>query len=102
MNTLLQQSVPATAYEVYPGSTAESFAQDFLGSHPMLLQRFCEKERIEPYVLLTLVEDVLVDWQLSGATHADRQQALYHLINHIRIKARYGQRNNQEIGRAHV
>lgn len=81
-------SPPSKPYEAYPGVTLADFARDFLNNKPMTLQAFCMKERIDPYELPRLVQEVLVDWELTEPRHNSRQDAVSHLINHLRIKIR--------------
>ena len=92
MNDLISSSVP---YEAYPGCSLADFANDFLNKNPMTLQAFCMKERIDPRDLPRLVDEVLIDWELSECAHRDRQDAMRHLLNHLRIKMRNEQRNNR-------
>ena len=75
-----------TDYEPYPGCSMENFEHDFLSSNPITLKRFCEKEHIDPSRLTQLIRDVLTDWELVEERHFDRQSAIRHLINHLRIK----------------
>lgn len=84
---------PPAPYEPYPGVTLADFAHDFLNRKPITLQAFCMKERIDPYELPRLVQEVLVDWELIEARHGTRQEAVSHLINHLRIKIRNEKRN---------
>lgn len=86
---------PPKPYEAYPGCLLADFAHDFLNNKPVTLQAFCMKERIDPYELPRLVQEVLVDWELTEARHGTRQDAVKHLINHLRIKIRYDKRNNK-------
>lgn len=85
-------SPPPKPYEAYPGVTLADFAHDFLNNKPMTLQAFCMKEHIDPYELPRLVQEVLVDWELTEPRHNTRQDAVSHLINHLRIKIRNEQR----------
>lgn len=82
-------------YEPYPGCTPGNFSLDFLTRNPIVLEAFCKKERIDPRRLPGLVSEVLTEWELTEATHFSRREALQHMINHIRIKLRNEQRNNQ-------
>ena len=91
MNDLVPPSAP---YEAYPGCPLADFANDFLNKNPMTLQAFCMKERIDPCDLPRLVDEVLIDWELSECIHRDRQDAMRHLLNHLKIKIRNEQRNN--------
>lgn len=86
---------PPNQYEPYPGCPLSDFANDFLNNNPIILQAFCMKERIDPCELSMLVQDVLIDWELTEPRHRDRQDALRHLLNHLRIKIRNEQRNNR-------
>lgn len=81
-------SPPLKPYEPYPGCPMEDFESEFLASNPITLSRFCEKERIDPSRLPQMISDVLTDWELVGERHYDRQSAVRHLINHLRIKVR--------------
>ena len=81
-------------YTPYPGCTMADFQHDFLNNKPMTLQTFCMKEHVDPYELPRLVQEVLVDWELTEPRHDTRQEAMTHLINHLRIKIRNEQRNN--------
>lgn len=83
---------PPKPYEPYHGCSLQDFAHDFLNNKPMTLQAFCMKERIDPHELPRLVSEVLVDWELTEPRHNGRQEAVSHLINHLRIKIRNEQR----------
>lgn len=87
-------SPPSKAYEVYPGCSLDDFAHDFLNNKQITLQAFCMKERIDPYELPRLVQEVLVDWELTEPRHNSRQDAMSHLLNHLRIKIRNEKRNS--------
>lgn len=85
---------PASVYEVYPRTPPLLFKSQFLLGNPILIESFCMKEHIDSDRLPSLIDDVLIDWELSEETHRDRKDAVKHLINHIRIKLRNEQRNN--------
>lgn len=91
----LQPASTDEAYSPCPGMTATDFARDILNKHPITLRRFCEKERVAPEELCSLVDDVLTDWELVGETHDTRQDATRHMINHIRKKI-YAKRNRSQ------
>lgn len=97
MNTLMF-SPSSALYEPYPGCSMSDFMNDFLNNKPMTLQAFCMKERIDPHDLPRLVQEILVDWELTEPRHSSRQDATAHLINHLRIKIRNEQRNNNTRG----
>lgn len=82
-------------YEVCPGYTPERLLSHFIESKPILIGAFCMKERIDPNDIARIANEVLVDWELTEETHSDINDALRHLINHIRIKHRNEQRNNR-------
>ena len=87
-------SPPSKPYEAYPGVTLADFAHDFLNKNPITLQAFCMNNRLDPRVLPRMVEEILVEWELKERRHDTKQEAINHLVNHLRCKIHYEQRNN--------
>lgn len=83
---MIEPTPPPKSYEPYPGCSIEDFESDFLTSKPITVNRFCEKEHIDPSKLPQMIRDVLTDWELVEEKHYDRQSAVRHLINHLRKK----------------
>jgi hypothetical protein len=75
-------------YEPYPGCGAQDFTKEFLVGKRITLEAFCKNEHIDPRDLPRLVSEVLTEWELTEAEHATRKNAVSHMINHLRIKAR--------------
>lgn len=80
-------------YEVYPGMSPDRFIRDFFNSKQITIEAFCNNERIPLPDFRRLAEEIMTEWNLKEETHPDYKRAVTHLINHIRTKHRYEQRN---------
>ncbi|MDE5886462.1 MAG: hypothetical protein K2H46_02620 [Muribaculaceae bacterium] len=92
---MIPTAQPIQTYEIYPGCDPPRFIREFLEGKRITIDAFCKNERITPYDFERMANEVMTEWELTEATHRDRKDAIMHLINHIRIKHRNEQRNNQ-------
>ena len=93
---MMHTAQPIQAYEVYPGCTAERFGRWFLEHNPIKLERICMHDGIDFDALPGLVDAVLDEWAFRNERHRDEQQALGHMMNHLRKKNTYARQDNSQ------
>ena len=96
MNPLINNPRP---YEVCPGYSPDLFVETFLTSKPITIDQFCKNEHISLFDFTRMTKEIVTEWELTEQTHTEYSDAVRHLINHLRIKHRNEQYDNNRKGR---